>query len=440
MHRKTRLAVYVASAVICAGFLDGRAQAQSVQPLTTVHHTGKRMAGYFTDWAIYSGYYAKNLVTNGSAGKLTHILYAFANVPPQGSPGAGTCQIGDPWADYEMPIDAADSVDGAGDGGWGTLRGNFNQLLKLKTLYPGIKILISLGGWSWSSGFSAAASTEASRQALVSSCVDMFIRGNFLDPANYNITQAGLFDGIDIDWEYPGACGNTCDYSPDDTQNFTLLLAEFRRQLDVEGARNKTHYLLSIAAPAGSVASNIQLTAIHPYLDFVNLMTYDIHGGWDDHADHAAPLFTSPFDPLPDDKEANADAAVSTYLAAGIPPLKLNLGIPFYGHGWITSGTANHGLYQPATGTAPLDQAGYAELQALTGFVHHYDPLSGMAHWIFKPSTREFYSYDDPTAVFAKALYIRSRTPHGLGGAMFWELSTDDAAGTLVKTLYSVLH
>ena len=398
------------------------------------------MAGYFTDWAIYSGYYPKNLITAGSADKLTHILYAFANLPAPSDPGAGTCQLGDPWADYEMPVDGAHSIDGVADS-WGTLSGNFNQLLKLKKHYPNLKLMISVGGWTWSAGFSSAASTAASRKALVASCIDTFIRGNFVDPANFSVTQPGLFDGIDIDWEYPGACGNTCAYSPDDTVNFTLLLQEFRRQLDAEGAKNHTHYLLSIAAPSDKgTYSLMQLSKIHRVLDFINLMTYDMHGAWDNHADHAAPLFTAQNDPLPDDKGNNGDAAVTGFLADGVPAAKINLGIPFYGHGWSGVPGYNNGLYQAAAGTAPHDQPSYNQLKALSGFTHHYDPGSGLAHWIYNPMTDTFYSYDDAVAVFAKALYVRTRPPRGLGGAMFWELSGDDANGTLVKTLYSVLH
>jgi chitinase len=97
---------------------------------------------------IYSGYYPKNLATNGSAKQLTHILYAFSNLPALGSPRAGTCQPGDPWADYEMPVSAADSVDGVADPSTSGLQGNFNQFLKLKKKYPNLRVLISIGGWS----------------------------------------------------------------------------------------------------------------------------------------------------------------------------------------------------------------------------------------------------------------------------------------------------
>ena len=391
------------------------------------------MVGYLPEWQIYSGFYPKNLITDGSAPLLTHVLYAFANLPAPGSPGAGTCQLGDPWADYEMPVSAADSVDGVADEPTSTLHGNFNQLVKLKKAFPNLKLMISVGGWSWSSGFSAAASTEESRKTLVASCISTFIEGHFTDPTDYSVTYPGIFNGIDIDWEYPGACGNTCAYSPDDTQNFTLLMAEFRRQLDAETEKTHVPYLLSIAAPAGeSDYSLIQLGAIHPYLNFINLMTYDLNGAWNNYADHAAPLFTSPTDPIPADKGNNVDSTVTAYLEKGVPARQINVGIPFYGHGWSGVVKKNNGLYQPASGAAPDDQAYYNVLQTLTGFDPHYDPLSGMAHWIFSPATATFYSYDDRVSVFVKALYIRTRE---LGGAMFWDLTGDDANGTLIHSI-----
>lgn len=407
--------------LVLFGFVHASAQAEQ-----------KRMVGYWPEWRIYDGFYPKNLVTSGSAEQLTNVLYAFSNISLQ-----GTCELGDPWADYESAVGAEDSVDGVADGGWGTLRGNFNQLLKLKKAYPHLKIAISIGGWSWSSQFSAAASTEASRKTFVSSCINTFIKGNFIDPLNYNITQAGIFDGIDIDWEYPGACGNTCSYSPDDTQNFTLLLEEFRNQLEAESAATHKHYTLSIAAPAGkSDYSLIQLSKIHPYLDFVNLMTYDLNGAWNNYADHAAPLFTSPLDPIAADKGNSVDAAVSAYIGGGIPGEQLNVGIPFYGHGWMGVGKKGHGLYEPATAAAPDDQAYYNVLNTLPGFNHYYDPLSGFAYWIYD-GNGTFYSFDNEVSVFVKALYIRDRR---LGGAMFWDLTGDDAKGTLVHSIHKGLR
>ena len=410
------------------------AQAQH-QPSTPDH---PRMVGYLPEWMIYSGYYPKNLATNGSAKQLTHILYAFSNLPAPGSPGAGTCQLGDPWADYETPVSAADSVDGVGDPNTNGLQGNFNQLLKLKKKYPNIRVLISIGGWSWSSGFSAAASTDASRKAFVSSCIQTFIAGNFTDPLDYSVTKPGVFDGIDIDWEYPGACGNTCSYSPNDTENFTLLMQEFRRQLDAMTAVTHKQYDLSIAAPAGQDDySLIQLGEVQKSLTFVNLMTYDLNGAWNNYADHAAPLFTAPNDPIAADKGNSLAGTVTAYLKAGVPAQKINAGIPFYGHGWVGVPAKNHGLYQSATGGAPDDQANYNVLITLTGFNSYYDPLSGMAHWVYNPTTQTFYSYDDPITVFTKGLYIRAEH---LGGAMIWDVTGDDTPGTLLHSLYAGLQ
>jgi chitinase len=402
----------------------------------------RRLVAYLPEWKIYGdGYFPKNLITSNAAPKLTHVLYAFANVPAPGAANAGTCQLGDPWADYQMPVDAANSVDGVEDEADNTLHGNFNQLLKLKKLYPNLKVMISVGGWSWSSGFSAAASTESSRKTLVSSCIKTFIEGHFSDPNAYSVVQPGLFDGIDIDWEYPGACGASCAYSPDDKQNFTLLLGEFRKQLDALTTRTHRKYQLSIAAPAGAdKSSQIQLAQITPFLNFINLMTYDFNGSWNLVADHAAPLFAAPDDPLPADKDNSVESAVAAYLDAGVPPRKLNLGVPFYGHGWTGVSAANNGLYQTAFAVAPGDLQDYKALQGLSGFTHHYDPASGFSHWIYNASSKTFYSYDDAFSISLKAAYVTLRVPGGLGGVMVWDVTGDDANGTLIKAIDSRLH
>src|SRR5690606_29033937 len=119
---------------------------------------------------------------------------------PNGSDGAG-----DAWADFGMGYSAADSVSGAADVWDQPLAGSFNQLKQLKAKHPGLKALISLGGWTWSKNFSAAAATAAGRQTLVSSCIDLYIKGNLpvIDGRGGAGAAAGVFDGIDIDWEWP---------------------------------------------------------------------------------------------------------------------------------------------------------------------------------------------------------------------------------------------
>ena len=378
---------------------------------------------------FYNGdnaYHPKNIVTSGAAARITHLMYAF------GKPTATGCAVSDREADYEKPYDAAESVDGKADGTEPhVLRGNFGQLMKLKAAYPRLKVLISLGGWTLSSHFSEAASSAAARQAFVASCVGLFIKGDL----GNGISIAGLFDGIDVDWEYPGACGKTCAFSRADPQNFTLLLAEFRRQLD----RLDKRYLLTIAAPAGhDQYALLDLDAIHPDLNYINLMAYDLHGAWEKTTNHHAALYANPLEPA-DTANRNIDRAVTDYLAAGVPPGKLVLGVPFYGRGWKGVPYTNNGLYQhaagPASGSDESGVDGFRILKSL-GYPGFRDPVA-QAYWVYSASAGVFWSYDDPASLRNKTDYIKNK---GLAGAMSWELSDDDSAATLLTALANGLQ
>jgi chitinase len=368
-----------------------------------------------------NGYSPKNIATSGAAARITHLMYAF------GKPTATGCSVSDREADYEKRYDAADSVDGKADSASPhAVRGNFGQLLQLKAAYPRLKVLISLGGWTLSSHFSEAAATAVSRKAFVASCVGLFIKGDL----GGGRSIAGLFDGIDVDWEYPGACRNTCAFSAADPQNFTALLAEFRRQLD----RMDKRYLLTIAAPAAhDQYALLDLSGIHPYLNYINLMAYDLHGAWEKTTNHNAALFANPAEPA-ETANRNIDRAVTDFLAAGVPPGKLVLGVPFYGHGWKGVPNASNGLYQPAAGPAKAGDesgsGGYRVLKDL-GYPGFRDPVA-QAFWVYSAAAGVFWSYDDPASLVNKTNYIKSK---GLAGAMSWELSNDDASATLLTTL-----
>ncbi len=411
---------------------------------------GKQIVGYFAQWGIYQrNYFVKNIETSGAASKLTTINYAFGNVSTDNKcfevVQAG---VGDAYADYQKSFSADQSVDGVGDTWNQTLKGNFNQLKKLKAIHPNLKAVISLGGWTWSANFSTAAQPQ-NRAAFVQSCIDLYIKGNLPqldgDPSGGPGAGANIFDGIDIDWEYPASPGNTGNvYSPDDTQNFTALLAEFRKQLDDLGAATGKHYLLTIAAPAGQDKyQKIELQNISQSLDWMNLMAYDMHGAWDANGptDFQAPLYTSPNDPYPAPANAySVDHAVSDYLAAGVPSNKLVLGLPFYGRGWTNVPNVNNGLYQssssmqPASGTYGAGIEDYKVLKNLSGYTGYRDPTT-QAFWIFNGST--FWSYDDPTTIAIKTSYAKNKN---LGGAMVWELDGDDSSGTLMQAVYSGLQ
>ncbi|MDZ4814044.1 MAG: glycosyl hydrolase family 18 protein [Pseudomonadota bacterium] len=399
--------------------------------------TGKRVIGYFAQWGIYArNYRVRNIETSGSAAKLTHINYAFGNVrnnrcevgvtqPADPNTGAG----GDAFADYSKAFNAGESVDGVADTWNQPLRGSWNQLRKLKAQHPGIKVLISLGGWTWSRGFSSAARPE-NRVAFVASCIDAYIRGNLpvTDGAGGAGAASGVFDGIDIDWEYPVACGIACG-QPEDNANFTALMAEFRSQLNAV----RPGLLLTVAVGAG--IDKIRVTnpgAYHPYLDYINVMTYDFHGGWEPRTHFHSALFGSTDDPSTGDQRFyNSDNAIQAFLDRGVPAAKLNLGIGFYGRGWTGVPNLNNGLYQSGSAAQGTYEAGIEDYKVLKNLGWpSYTHAQSMARWIYNGTT--FWSYDTPEAVADKMQYVRTRN---LGGAFFWEFSGDDANGTLAKAV-----
>src|SRR5918995_548 len=228
MKTRGRLVAAVATLAILA----------SVTPIAAADRAANRgpeVVGYFIEWGIYGRQYlVKDVQTSGSAERLSVINYAFGNVAPDAS-GDVVCKLTDEWADYQVPWTAEQSVTGEAITWPRPLLGNFQQLRALKEQYPDVKVLISLGGWTLSKYFSDAALTKASRERLVSSCIDLFIKGNLPEPGWGGMGgpggAAGGFDGIDLDWEWPGSEGNAGNIiRPKDKQNFTAVVAEVPRQ------------------------------------------------------------------------------------------------------------------------------------------------------------------------------------------------------------------
>jgi len=392
----------------------------------------KILGGYFEEWSIYyAGYNIANLQQNGVANDLTHLMYAFANVTT--TPTAG-CAIADTWADYQDPY--LPSVSGVAYPG--PLYGNFAAIQQLKQLHPKLKVLMSIGGASAANtaAFSAAASTPAGRQALAASCISLFVEGNIAQ----GITAPGLFDGFNIDWEFPTAA---------DTQNFTALLKEFRTQLNALSAQTGKSYVMSFDGPAGQQNYvNIDLRNAAQQVDFITVDGYNYAGSWDTQTNDASPLFDSRQDPLYG-QNLDIDATVNAYLKAGVPAHKYTMGLPLYGAGWTGVPNINHGLYQNSTGPAPVPLANgtglctdisgntLANLTA-NGYSNYFDPLR-TAVSMYDPTSGTFYTYDNPTTAFLKMLYIDVKVPGGLGGAYVWAVKDDDANGTMVKTMASGL-
>jgi chitinase len=405
----------------------------------------KQVGSYFTQWSVYGrNYHVKNIDTSGAAAKLTFINYAFGNVYDDGRCNiitraeSGNGDGGDAYADYQKSYDAASSVDGVGDTWDQPLKGNFNQLKKLKARHPQIKLFISLGGWTWSKNFSRYSTTAAARQTMVSSCIDVYLKGNLPvgDGAGGVAAAAGVFDGIDIDWEYPGGGGQPYNtVSPDDKRNFTLLLAEFRRQLNVLSSQTGRQYYLTIAAGAGTdKIDNTEPAQYSQSLDWINLMNYDYHGGFEPQGptNFQSNLYMDPNNPATGVAKTYAtENAVNKLLAAGVPAQKLVIGIPLYGRGWtgVPNGGVN-GLYQSATGPAPgTYEAGIEDYKVLAprNAPKFYHPVTKQL-WTYNGS--QWWSFDDAVVIATKAAYVNSL---GLGGLFSWSLDGDDAAATLVK-------
>lgn len=366
---------------------------------------GNKVIGYFTEWGIYQrNYHVKNIETSGSAAKLTHINYAFGNVT------GGKCAIGDAYADYDKAYDAGSSVDGVADT-WdaGALRGNFNQLRKLKKLHPNLKVLWSFGGWTWSSGFAEAARNPA---AFAQSCYDLVE-----DPR-----WADVFDGIDIDWEYPNACGNTCDTSG--KAAFKNLMAALRAKF---GSNNLVTAAITADASSGGKIEAADYAGAAQYVDWYNPMTYDFFGAW------AAQGPTAPHSPLTSysgipQQGFNSDAAITKLKGLGIPASKLLLGIGFYGRGW--TGVSQSAPGGTATGAAPgTYEAGIEDYKVLKNSCPATGTVGGTA---YAHCGSQWWSYDTPATIAGKMSY---KNQQGLGGTFFWELSGDTSNGELIKAI-----
>ncbi|MEU7185211.1 glycoside hydrolase family 18 chitinase [Streptomyces sp. NPDC045369] len=363
--------------------------------------------GYFTEWGVYDrNYHVKNLVTSGSASKLTHINYAFGNV--QG----GRCTIGDAYAATDKAYTADQSVDGVADTWDQPLRGNFNQLKKLKAKYPNIKLLWSFGGWTWSGGFPDAVKNPA---AFADSCYQLVN-----DPR-----WAGLFDGIDLDWEYPNACGLTCDTSG------PAAFAEMMKAMRAKFGKQLVTAAITADGSDGGKIDAADYGGGSQYADWYNVMTYDFFGAWDKTGPTAphSPLTSYPGLPK---QGFTTDAALQKLKAKGVPAKKLLIGIGFYGRGW--TGVTQDAPGGTATGPAPgRYEAGIEDYKILKASCPSTGTVAGTA---YARCGSNWWSYDTPATIVGKMNYAKQQ---GLGGAFFWEFSGDTADGELMTAIDSGL-
>ncbi|GAA3748335.1 glycoside hydrolase family 18 protein [Terriglobus aquaticus] len=377
------------------------ARAISLKPTSTTH----QVVGYFPQWGVYNRRYVpKDLITRGAVKTLTQINYAQANVRDN------ACVVADPQADINLAFQAADSIDGVADPTGpppGTvLRGNFHQLQLLRARYPRLRVVISIMGKR--SLFEDAAKPE-NRVNFVRSCVSMFLQGHVAP----GLDAPNLFDGIDVDWEYP---------DENHAEDFIALMQEFRKQMDAL----RPHLTLSIAS--GAATKNITAVdwrrASVP-LDQINVMTYDYQGPWSHTTGFNAPLRSANLN------EETVGTTIDGYLNAGVPAHKLLLGVPFYAYQWenVTE-TGTHGLNtkgDPVRGN--LNQSTAVTLLTNPTAKLYRDPVS-LSPWVYDGNN--FLTFDDPASLQAKTAYADEKH---LGGVMIWELSGDTTEGILLRAL-----
>ncbi|WP_379357793.1 MULTISPECIES: glycosyl hydrolase family 18 protein [unclassified Paenibacillus] len=366
---------------------------------------------YYGSWMVYSREY---LPTDVDFSQITHINYAFFDLcwRKAGSKGAA-CQ------NPEIPIMSDYVYDG--EMILGDQEVDLNNLAMFKTIKennPHLKVMASVGGWTYSNFFSNMAASEVTRRAFANSVVKYL--------------REFKLDGLDIDWEYPIEGGeDDTNHSPDDTVNFTKLMKTVRETLDAAGSADGKYYLLTIASGQGdNFVVNADLKNSVHYLDMINIMSYDLSGHWEFFGYHNSPLYQDPNNTRRNAKRANVRGGLLGHLNGGVPPYKLNLGIPYYGKGWV--GCDANGQYQacdPVTppGTWEGDQGlfDFTDLQEnkinKDGHVRYWNPYSKISY-LYNQETGFFYTYNDETTMMYTSSLAKTLN---LAGVMSWEISAD---------------
>ena len=315
------------------------------------------------------------------AEKLTAINFAFARIG----------------ANNEVVIDRANAPE--------LLAG----LVGLKARNPGLRILLSVGGWGLD-GFSDAALTESSRTRFAESAARLLVQHRL--------------DGLDVDWEYPTLAGPGIVHRPEDRRNFTLLLQSLRARFDVlareQHRQSGDRYLITAALADREFVAGIELDRVGSTLDWVNMMTYDFHNSLTPTTGHHAALSRSQTSPA---DERTIEQAVGQFLAAGVPAEKLVIGVPFYARGFSGVEPHNNGLDQPYS-RYDRDYAWPKLVSGLidrNGYVRYWD-AAAHAPYLWNAQTHSFVTYDDPQSLTLKADFVKA---HKLGGIMYWEQSQD---------------
>lgn len=366
---------------------------------------GFQAGTFFVNWAIYA---RKFMVTDLPAEQLTKINYAFANLNNQ----TGEIILSDEWADLQFPYPGDVGTNGS------QLLGNFNQLYKLKQKNRNLKVVLSVGGWSYRNNFKPAFSTEAGRTKFCDSTIQL-------------IGDLGI-DGIDFDYEYP-----------EDTtaaHNFAKTVKYCRQIFDQYSAKyyNGYRFVIGISSPAGPQNYEIfPLAEIDQYVDNYNLMAFDYQGpGFSNFTGHLSNVYPSKKNPRSTNgwvvktnsfTPFNTERAIEYYKTQIADPSKIQLGMPLYGRGFanvIDPKPAGNGMGMVFNGsTAGSFEAGVIDYKQLPrSNASLYTDWNVRAAWTYDRVAKEVITFDTPQVALWKTQYLKEQ---GLGGAWFWESSGD---------------
>ncbi|WP_421233683.1 glycosyl hydrolase family 18 protein [Aeromonas jandaei] len=403
--------------------------------------SGKVVGTYYVEWGVYG---RKFTVDKIPAQNLTHILYGFT--PICGGDGindslkeiengnsfqalqracAGRADfkvaIHDPWAAVQMPQSGLTAYDEP-------YKGNFGALMALKQAYPDLKILPSVGGWTLSDPFYFLGD-KSKRDTFVASVKEFLQTWKF-------------FDGVDIDWEYPGGQGaNPKLGSPSDGATYVILMKELRAMLDELESQTGRKYELTSAVGAGyDKIEDVDYRAAQQYMSHIFMMTYDYNGAWSNtELGHQTNLYAASWDP---NTKYTTDKAVNLMLAQGVDPGKLVVGAAMYGRGW--TGVSGYQDNNPFTGKATgkvkgtwedgvVDYRDIVNNRMGSGWEKSYDEVAE-APYLFKASTGDLITYDNDRSVKAKGQYVLANK---LGGLFSWEIDADN--GDILNAMHEGL-
>lgn len=397
---------------------------------TFSQHPDKVVGAYFAEWGVYGRQYP---VSKIPAANLNHILYGFVAIC--GGDGINdsiktigtsfqalqkSCEgrqdfqvtLHDPYAAVQMAEPGLDTWDDP-------YKGNFKKLMQLKLANPNLKVLPSIGGWTLSDPFFFM-NDKTKRDRFVASVKEFLKTWKF-------------FDGVDIDWEFPGGGGENANLGgPQDRDTYTALMRELRAMLNgLSAETGKTYKLTSAIGVGNDKIANVDYRTASQYLDNIFMMSYDFYGAWSmTDRGHQTAIYAPTWKP---DTQYTADNGLKLLLEQGVDPKKLVLGVAMYGRGWTgVNGYTNNNPFTGGTATGAVKgtwEEGVVDYRQIaneyrngSGWEYNYD-TTAEAPYLFNKTTGDLITYDDVRSTTAKGKYVLDK---GLAGLFAWEIDADN--------------